>query len=36
MPTDSTTAHDDAFLALLHHVVFDLTAEQVTALKVVD
>jgi hypothetical protein len=32
MTTYSTTAHNDAFLAILHHVIFELTDEQVVAL----
>jgi hypothetical protein len=37
MPTDPTTAHDDAaFLAILHHVIFEMTPEQAAALMADD
>jgi hypothetical protein len=36
MTTDPTTAHDDAFLAILHHVIFKLSDEQAAALMADD
>jgi hypothetical protein len=36
MLTDPTTALDDAFLAVMHHVVFEMSAEQAAELMADD
>jgi hypothetical protein len=36
MPTDSTAPISDAFMVLLHHVIFEMTPEQAAALMADD